>query len=186
MGEIIAVIDTETNYSNNLITVGMVAADSATFDIIDEYYGLFDPAYKSFAMFSHVIKYSGVNIDNTASPKAIFTDMKEFLVKNGVSRIFAYNAKFDYSHLTEFHNYEWYDIMRLAAYRQFNDKIIDDFECCRTGRLKCHYGVESIYRLLSGNYGYREIHNALVDARDELKIMKMLGKCIEEYEIARI
>ncbi len=186
MGEMIAVIDTETNFSDKLISVGMVAADASTYMVKDEYYGVFDPEYKSYAMYSHVIKYRGVNIDKVAPGNEIFADMKAFLEKNNVSRIFAYNAKFDHNHLREFHHFEWFDIMRLAAYRQFNDRITDDFECCKTGRLKCHYGVEDIYRLLSGNYGYREVHNALADARDELQIMKMLGRDITEYEIARL
>lgn len=186
MGEIIAVIDTETNFSDQLISVGVVAVDSDSFKIVDEYYGIFDPEYKTFSMFAHVLKYKGVNIDNVAKSQVIYSDLKRFLEKNQIKMVFAYNAKFDYGHLRELQSYEWYDIMRLAAYKQYNSKITDQFDCCKTGRLKCHYGVEDIYRLLSSNYGYCEVHNALADARDEMQIMKMMGHGLEVYDVARI
>ena len=59
--------------------------------------------------------------------------------------------------------------MRLAAYRQHNPRIPATAELCSTGRLKRGYGVEDMLRLLSGNRGYRESHNALLDALDELE-----------------
>ena len=36
--------------------------------------------------------------------------------------------------------------------------------------MKRGYGVESMLRLLSGNCAYRETHNGLLDALDELKM----------------
>ena len=41
-------------------------------------------------------------------------------------------------------------------------------------------------QLLSGNPGYRETHNALHDAVDELKIMELLALPLEGYACARI
>ena len=90
------------------------------------------------------------------------------------------------SRITELSGYEWYDIMRLAAYRQFNNSIPQTAECCKTGRLKRNYGVEPIMRMLTGNSSYFEVHNAVMDAVDELKIMELLGHGIEKYECARI
>ena len=58
--------------------------------------------------------------------------------------------------------------------------------CCGTGRLKKGYGVESMYRLLSGDGSYSEVHNALADAEDELEIMRMLGHDLEMYETTRL
>ena len=37
-------------------------------------------------------------------------------------------------------------------------------------------------RLLSGNRGYRETHNALFDALDELEILRLLGRPVEDYQ----
>ena len=41
-------------------------------------------------------------------------------------------------------------------------------------------------QLLSGNHRYTEVHNALYDAADELEIMRLLGKKLEEYIVAEI
>lgn len=186
MGEVIAIIDTETNFSNKMISAGIVAVDSDTYKILDEYYGISDPEYKSYSMYGEVLKYPGVKIDNLASHKTIIADLRNFIDTNRVTRIFAYNAKFDYNLLVELQDYAWYDIMRLAAYKQYNQKISDCYECCKTGRLKSGFGVQEIYRMLSGECRYFEVHNALCDARDEMRIMQMMGKTLAEYEIACI
>ncbi|MCI8860506.1 MAG: hypothetical protein HFI71_13505 [Lachnospiraceae bacterium] len=77
-----------------------------------------------------------------------------------------------------------YDIMRLAAHRQYNRAILDSADCCKTGKLKRGYGVENVLRILSKNERYRETHNALLDALDKLKIMQLLGCEIREYDVA--
>ena len=76
--------------------------------------------------------------------------------------------------------------MRLAAYRQHNPRIPVRADCYGTGRLKRGYGVESIYRMLSGSSRYCEMHNALTDAIDELNIMRLLGHGLPVYETGRI
>ena len=76
---------------------------------------------------------------------------------------------------------EWFDIMRLAAYRQHNPKIPCTAECFRTGRMKRGYGVEAMLRLLSGQRAYCETHNAIMDAFDELHIMCLLGHPLADY-----
>ena len=83
--------------------------------------------------------------------------------------------------MPEFAKMRWHDIMRLAAYRQHNAKIPRSAECFSTGRLKRGYGVEAMLRLLSGNRGYCETHNALYDALDELEIMRLLGHSLDQY-----
>ncbi len=44
--------------------------------------------------------------------------------------------------------------------------------------------MEDILRMLSNNKRYRETHNAVLDAQDELEIIRLLGHGIEEYQIA--
>ena len=100
--------------------------------------------------------------------------------------MFAYNAAFDYRHLPELSHLVWYDIMKLAAYRQHNSKIPGNADCYNTGRLKRGYGVESIYRLLSEDFSYFEMHNALTDAIDELEIMRLLNHKRSKYTVAKI
>jgi hypothetical protein len=71
--------------------------------------------------------------------------------------------------------------MRLAAYRQHIPKIPETGDLCSTGRLKRGYGVEPMLRLLSGNRGYQETHNAIFDALDELEIMRLLEHNLMDY-----
>ena len=40
-----------------------------------------------------------------------------------------------------------------------------------------------MFRLLSGDHKYREVHNALCDAVDELKIMAMMGRAPQDYPL---
>ena len=108
-------------------------------------------------------------------------DLCDWLSRNDITSLFAYNAGFDRNHLPELRTFRWYDIMRLAAYRQHNPKIPACADCCSTGRLKRGYGVESMLRLLSGNSTCRETHNALFDALDELEIVRLLGHKIHDY-----
>lgn len=95
-------------------------------------------------------------------------------------------ALFDMKHLKELNCFAWYDIMKIAAYKQYNHAIPDSAECCATGKLKRNYGVEPIMRLLTGSRNYYEVHNALCDATDELIIMKLLGHGLTTYTCARI
>ena len=113
-------------------------------------------------------------------------EIKQWLDTYHVRKLFAYNASFDKRHLPEYAGYQWYDIMRLAAYRQYNSAIPDSADCYRTGRLKYGYGVESILKMLSKDKRYSETHNALLDAVDELQIMQLLGHGLSVYEAASI
>lgn len=182
----IAVIDTETNLFDEVISIGIVVADSASFLPVDKLYLILDPEYKKPAMYSFVLEHERANIDAVLSRRNAIKKTSEFLNKYCVESLFAYNAGFDKGHLPELHNFNWYDIMRLAAYKQYNKKIPCSCECYRTGRMKCGYRAEDIYRMLSGNRRYCEVHNAVTDAEDELEIMRLLGHGIETYKIAEI
>lgn len=181
----IAVIDTETNWIDEVMSIGVVVADSETKDKIDSVYYIIDPEYRVGGMYSNELRLDEENV-RVAGRKQALGEMKAWLDTYGVRKLFAYNASFDKKHLPEYAEYEWYDIMRLAAYRQYNWAIPEAADCFKTGRLKWGYGVENVLRMLSKRNRYRETHNAVLDAQDELEIMKLLGYGIEEYEIARI
>ncbi len=46
------------------------------------------------------------------------------------------------------------------------------------------YSVGNILKMLSGNKGYRETHNAIFDAEDELQVMQLLGHELSKYDVA--
>ena len=182
----IAGIDTETTWSDEVMSIGAVVADSRDYRLVDSRYYLIDPAYRRGGFFSNALHTRGTPGEIVLSRQKTLADLRAWLSAHGVDAIFAYNALFDQKHMPEFMDYQWFDIMRVAAYRQYNSFIPESVPCCKTGRLKSNYGVEPVYRMLSGNQRYYEKHNGWHDAVDELKIMEMLALPIEAYEVARL
>lgn len=181
-----AVIDTETTWGDEVMSIGIAVSDFGSFELIDKRYYILTPYKDHGGMFTSQLYVRGITPDKECPRSAAMRDLRGFLKKHGTAEMFAYNAKFDFQHLPELQYLRWYDIMRLAAYRQYNPGIPADADCYRTGRLKSGYGVEAVYRMLSGKKRYRELHNALTDAVDELAIMRMLGHGAEVYSAARI
>ena len=180
-----AVIDIETNWDDEVMSIGVVVADAETKKEIDSVYYIIEPEYRVGGMYSNELQ-SDKKKTRVINRRQALKEIKEWLNIYGVRKLFAYNACFDKKHLPEYSGYEWYDIMRLAAYRQYNRAILDSADCCKTGKLKRGYGVENIFRMLSKNEEYNETHNALLEAQDELKIMELLGCEIGEYDIAAL
>lgn len=180
-----AVIDTETNWNDRVMSIGVVVADSETKQIIDSVYYIIAPEYKVGGMYSDELRLNEKQACITSRKQAL-KEIKEWLDTYAVQKLFAYNASFDKKHLPEYSEYEWYDIMRLAAYRQYNFAIPDSADCYKTGRLKRGYGVEDVLQMLRKNRRYSETHNAVLDAQDELEIMRLLGHEIREYDVALI
>ena len=180
--KLICVIDTETNYYNELMSVGAVILKSDNYEIIDKRYYVIQPAASLPSMFGYVLYLDDVRVSLEEKRDIIIKEFIKFLNDYEVVDLFAYNALFDQGILSELKNYNWYDIMQVAAYRQYNNAIPYTYECYKTGRLKKNYGVQPIYQMLSGDYSYIEKHNALTDAIDESMIMKMLECDISVYK----
>ncbi len=176
-----AVIDTETNWSDQVMSIGTVIADAVTFTPIEAKYHILPIECEIGGMYESTL-FSKTPVKPILCTRAeAIADLRTWFHQHGVRSIFAYNACFDRNHLPELRNFEWYDIMRLAAYRQYNHKIPANADCCATGRLKRGYGVEPMLRLLSGKCTYCESHNAFHDAMDELEIMKLMKYAPEDY-----
>ena len=176
-----AVIDTETNWADQVMSIGTVIADADTFAPVEMKYHILPDECKVGGMYGDVLFLDTPVKPIQCTREEAMKDLCVWLRKHGVTRIFAYNANFDRNHLPELRGFEWYDIMRLAAYRQHNPRIPADASLCTTGRLKRGYGVEPMLQLLSGNCTYQETHNALFDAVDELEIMRLLGHRLIDY-----
>ena len=176
-----AVIDTETNWADQVMSIGTVIADADTFKPVAVKYHVLPTECEIGGMY-----YDALFIDTPVKPilctrREAMRDLLRWFADYNVPSIFAYNAKFDQSHLPELKQLHWHDIMRIAAYRQHNPKIPCTADLCSTGRLKRGYGVEPMLRLLSGNCCYCETHNAIYDALDELEIMRLLEHGLEDY-----
>ena len=176
-----AVIDTETNWADQVMSIGTVIADVDTLEVIEAKYHILPIECEIGGMY-----YDTLFIETPVQPilctrAEALKDLTLWFRQHGVRSIFAYNACFDRNHLPELGAFQWFDIMRLAAYRQYNSCIPDCADCFSTGRLKRGYGVEPMLRLLSGKHRYRETHNAVLDALDELSIMRLLNIPIDQY-----
>lgn len=181
-----AVIDTETTWDDVVMSIGIVIADADTKEVVDAKYFLIDPEYTRGGMYSGALKMPGIKETIVDTRENVLSCIDAWLKENKVDRLLAYNAAFDRKHLPELRVYTWCDIMRLAAYRQYNTKIPAEVECCRTGKMKRGYGVEPILRMLGEDKQYKETHNAYFDALDELKIVQLLGYSMEVYDYAII
>lgn len=176
-----AVIDTETNWSDQVMSIGIVIADEITFFPVDIRYYVLPRECQVGGMYESTLYIETPVPPISCSRTNAISDILSWLRSHGARSLFAYNACFDRNHLPELRSFDWYDILRLAAYRQHNPKIPPYWECCSTGRLKRGYGVEPMLRLLSGRSNYRESHNACHDALDELEIMRLLKHRITDY-----
>lgn len=177
-----AVIDTETNWADRVMSIGTVIADTDTFQLIDAKYHVLTPEYLVGGMYESTLFSDPQLSPALCSREEALGELTDWFFDHGVHSLFAYNACFDRNHLPELRGFDWFDIMRLAAYRQFNHKIPADADCCSTGRLKRGFGVEPMLRLLSEKPCYCETHNALHDAIDELEIIRLLGYQLQEYK----
>lgn len=174
-----AVIDTETNWNNDVMSIGVLIAKCKNFKKTDSRYYILPREEKVGGMYSKSMRHTNHEII-TGHRAEVMSDLKLLLNSNGVDDLFAYNASFDKNHLPELSDFSWHDIMKIAAYKQHNPSIPEHLPCCKTGRLKRDYGVEPMLQML-GVEDYRETHNAIMDAMDELKIMVKLGYEIDYY-----
>ena len=176
-----AVIDTETNWIDQVMSIGCCVADTESFALADTKHYILTPEYEVGGMYESTLFIHVKPAPVICTRKKALAELKAWFRHHEVQKIFAYNAAFDRNHLPELRCYDWYDIMRLAAYRQTNPRIPASADCCSTGRLKRGYGVEPMLQLLSGNRTYHELHNALTDTYDELEILRLLGHPLEKY-----
>ena len=119
----LAVIDTETNMFDEVISVAVVVAHKETYQIIEERYYIITPECEKPAMYEYALNdyppFSKCNREE------VISDLRTLLLNHGVKNIFAYNAKFDYRHLPELADYTWHDIMSVAAVpSRFMRKIV--------------------------------------------------------------
>ena len=176
-----AVIDTETNWVDRVMSIGTVIADTDTLETVDAKYHVLPIECQVGGMYESTLFIETPVAPILCTRAEAIADLRSWFRSHGVTAIFAYNACFDRNHLPELRSFDWYDVMRLAAYRQYNPKIPAHADCCSTGRLRRGYGVEPMLRLLSGSCAYRESHNAFCDAVDELDIMRLLQHPLSQY-----
>lgn len=163
-----AVIDVETNYSNEPMSVGVVISN-CNFEVIDSVYFAITPEIYDGGMFSGQLRFDTIPYIKSTKKRTIEI-IQLALAKYGVKYVFAYNSSFDSKCLKELNN-EWCDIVSTVAYKQYNPLLNgkNEIPFSNTGRLK-KYSFETVMKLTVDN-NYCETHNALLDAVDELFLM---------------
>jgi len=96
-----AVIDTETNWDDQVMSIGTVIADADTFSMISARYHILTPEYRVGGMFSSTLFDEDRLRPIVCSRKKAIDDLLSLFAKYDVHAIFAYNAKFDRTHLPE-------------------------------------------------------------------------------------
>lgn len=162
------------------MTIGAVVANDQ-FEIIDQIYLMSFGAYMQGGLYKDRVYKTSFCPNEMHTPEMLET-IRKFYDKHNCEMVFAYNAPFDKKLITSLPPDQWYDIMKIAAYRQYNPHLPDNEEYCGTGRLKKDYNAERLYKLLSGNKDYKEMHNAFQDACDELAIMKLMKVPLDVYK----
>ncbi|MHA0290597.1 hypothetical protein [Mesomycoplasma ovipneumoniae] len=182
----IAVIDVETNYDNEVFSVGVVIANSSNFQSIDKQYWIIENNLKAGGKYVHNVWIplpfefkEEINVVKTR--QEMIAQLIHFLKFYKVKNWFSY-TKFDFRHLPELHkSFEHNDISIFAKSKQFNKHIPLNAETSKNGDLKRGWNAENIYRMVTKNENYLETHNALLDAIDELRIMELLNLDIETF-----
>ena len=163
------------------MSIGTVISDVEAFAALEMKYHILPIECQIGGMYYNTLfLYTPVKPSLCTRAKAM-RDLRIWFRQHGVQSIFAYNACFDRNRLPELRSFDWHNIMRLAAYRQHSPEIPTDSDYFSTGKLKRGYGVEPMLWLLSGDRIYREMHNALLDAADELEIIWVMGHRTVEY-----
>lgn len=176
-----AVIDTETNWKDSVMSIGICIVNSNDYRIIEKKYYILPEEASVGGMYENFLYCEDYPKPITLARVDALNSIQELFRFYSIIKVFSYNASFESKHLPELNDVSWYDIMKIASYKQFNSKIPDSFQLCSTGRLKKDFGVESIMRLLSEDSCYIEKHNALTDAVDEVIIMRLLNQPYNVY-----
>ncbi len=92
-----AVIDTETNWNDEVMSIGIAVADAGTKNKIDSLYYIIDPEYRVGGMYSGELRLDEEAAHITGRKQAL-KEIREWLNAYGVRKLFAYNASFDCRH----------------------------------------------------------------------------------------
>ena len=181
-----AVIDIETNWDDEAMSIGYVIADDCDFQPIKYgYYVLGDVSHKgmyesALKLESFAYRYAD-EVGYCGSRERAVAHIHQVFQKYQIRHLFAYNATFDQTRLPELQAYMWHDIVEKSAYKQHNPWIPTHVPTYKTGRMKSGYSAESIYQLVTQDMSFKETHNAYYDAIDELRIMFHLGHPVDTY-----
>ena len=93
MSKKFGVIDTETNWNDEVMSIGILIANCKNFKQIDSRYYILPQEEKVGDMYSKSMRETTHDI-LTGYRHEVIDDLKSLLNSNGINDLFAYNAKF--------------------------------------------------------------------------------------------
>ncbi len=207
----VAVIDVETTWRNEVMSIGAVIVDTQDkYRILEVAYWLVSPFCYQPAMFSGAIDLSlakgrsffyqkGVRIldlvtETEDSFENCIEGLQKFLDRYDVSSCFAYNGHFDKRHLLDLDGVSWFDLVVPFTSLDLNpflsSQVFPDY-CLGGGkaglRLVRDFSFSDIMRHIPGcKRNYHETHNGCIDAFDEAMAMQLINLPRDEYRVGWI
>lgn len=183
--DIIAIIDAKLNFIDEIISIGIAIVDAKTFEIKTAEYFLVPEELIIDGFNNGNITIAHTYQTYFGAHKDIENHIRKLLNQYNITNIYTFNGKFIYSKLTGLQKYHWYDIMKVAAYKQYNYKLPDNLMFNDQGRLLYKCNIKDLMEILTKTYFYYTNH-ALYDVLDETKMMKLLDLNINVYDCAKM
>ena len=101
-----AVIDTETNWADQVMSIGTVIADRDTFTVITVKYHVLPLECQVGGMYENALFPDMPFSPILCNREEAIGDLKAWFSGFGIREIFAYNACFDRTHLPELREYQ--------------------------------------------------------------------------------
>ena len=89
------VIDTETTWENESMSIGAVIADSETMCPIEKRYYIIDPTYRNGGKFSFVLMHTRADKPMICTRSKAMSDLLERGTNHIMQQVFAYNASIE-------------------------------------------------------------------------------------------
>ena len=100
-----AVIDTETNWADQVMSIGIVIADTDTFDPIEARYYILPLECQIGGMYESTLFIETPVQPILCTRAQAMAELRDWFSQHRVSALFAYNASFDRNHLSELRDF---------------------------------------------------------------------------------
>ena len=183
--ETIAILDAKTNFIDNIISIGVSIVNAKTFEVKTAEYFLIPEELIVDGLNNNNVNIHHIYKTYFGAQKDVENHIRKLLNQYGITNIYTFNGKFIYKQLTGLQNYHWYDIIKVAAHKQYNYKLPDNLMFNDQGRLLYKCNIKDLMEILTKTYFYYTNH-ALYDTLDIARIMKIVDLNINVYDCAKI
>ena len=102
-----AVIDTETNWADQVMSIGTAIVEEGSYTVLDSVYHILPIECQVGGMYEHTLFIETPVAPVLCTRQEAIAALCRLFEQYGVDKIFAYNACFDRNHLPELRHYTW-------------------------------------------------------------------------------